>query len=498
MRRPKVLIIGGGLGGISAALSLSALDYSVEIFEKNKFLGGKLYQTEEQGFIYETGPSILTMPHVIEKLFTIHNRKLKNYVDLERTEPDWRCFFPDKKVIDLFSDPSRLCAVNDCVPEKELFNLIKYNRYCRKMGKLVEKTYFKQGLESFWQVLKSYGVLNSLRGMDYLTTMNAAVEGFLDNEYLKTIFNNFSFYVGSSPFRAPAVFNLLPYIQFEYGIWYVSGGLSRLIEALQKLMTELDIKIHTTQEVKRVQVAKEDNTVTGLILQDGSQITGDIIVSNMEVIPFYRDLISDKRNNKLLNSYKEKYEPSCSGYELHLGVDRKYPDLNHHNFFFSADQKQYFNSVFEKYKLPSDPTVYLAVPSRTDLDRAPSGGEIFKILVQIPHLGRLDYSQDDFNKLKSKIIQKLENMGVQDLNEHIVFSHEILPRDIRNISYSYRGSMYGVVSDSKKNKGFKAPRRSELYDNLFFVGASVNPGGSIPMVILSGQKTAKMIKEKIN
>ncbi len=493
MKKDKALIVGGGLGGMSVAISLAARGYQVEIFEKNDHLGGKLNRKEQKGFEFDLGPSILTMPHIFARLFQLHDRKMEDYLKITRLEREWRCFFEDGTRIDLYADPEKLYSENEVVSLQDREEVEDYLDYCREIGRLVEEGYFKKGLDTFWQVVRHYGVVKSLRGFDYFSTMAEAVESHLSSKHLQDIFNFFIKYVGSSPYRAPAVLNLLPFIQFEYGLWYVPGGLYNLSRGLQQLISELDIEVFTGTEVTKI--TAEEEKVTGVMLKNGSYRSGDLIISNMEVIPALRELLSAP---ELADSYEQKFEPACSGYVLHLGLDREYPFLDHHNFFFSRNPRNHFRTVFENYQLPEDPTIYLVATTRSEAAQAPPGCENVKILPHIPHLQYSKFTAADYRNLRQNVLAKLERMGFADIREHIITEDEWFPRDIRDRYYSNQGAIYGVVSDRKKNKGFKAPKKSELYSNLYFVGGSVNPGGGMPMVVLSGQQAAEMAAGKKN
>jgi diapolycopene oxygenase len=208
----------------------------------------------------------------------------------------------------------------------------------------------------------------------------------------------------------------------------------------------------------------------------------------MEVIPAYKDLLHE--SPKFLKKL-EKFEPACSGLVIHLGTDRIYPQLAHHNFFYSKDQHKHFKTVFEKGELPDDPTIYLVAPTRTDPEKAPDGCDNLKIL---PHIPPIDpdhpLTDEDYGGLRDRVLDKLERMGLTDLRKHVIVEDRLTPIDIESMYRSNRGSIYGVVSDWKRNKAFKAPKQSTRYRNLFFTGGSVNPGGGMPMVVLSGQKAA--------
>lgn len=489
MRNKKVVIVGSGLGGISSAISLATQGYDVEVFEKNDKIGGKLNVLERDGFKFDLGPSIFTMPHIFNELFENAGKNMEDYFTLVAVKPHWRNFFEDGKIIDLIpvDIKNKFRATN--VSERDNRDLEEFLTYSKKLYDLVDEGYFAKGLDTFKDNIKEYGFIKLLKDLDGLSTMDSQVRKYIDNEYLIDIINFFIKYVGSSPYNAPALFNLLPYIQYQFGLWYVEGGMYNLAEGFLKLVEELEVKINLNSEV--VEILKENEKVSAIRLKNGKVIKADIIVSNMEVIPAYENLLKEDR--EFLKKY-DKFEPTCSGLVIHLGLKKEYKNLAHHNFFFSKDPKEHFATVFNKKKLPSDPTIYLVAPTRTDKSQAPEGYDNIKILPHIPYI-QDDIKLSDYMELKERIYDKLESMGLDDLRENILFEEILTPFDIKKMYNSNKGSIYGVVSDVKKNLGLKASKRSEKYDNLYFVGGSVNPGGGMPMVTLSGLNLKDLILE---
>lgn len=484
----KVVVIGAGLGGLSAAISLASEGFQVQLLDKNDKVGGKLNIMTQAGFTFDLGPSILTMPHVFEALFERAGKRMADYVAIEKVEPHWRNFFEDGTVVDLCEDPDNQRRELDKLGPQVYQEFQRFMAYSQELTKETEAGYFAKGLDGFWELLKFYGPLRSLK-FDVFRTMDQGVRRFVSDPKLADILNYFIKYVGSSPYDAPALMNLMPYIQYGYGLWYVKGGMYGLAQAMERLALELGVAIRLNAEAAEIE--RQNGRATGVRLAEGELLPADIVVSNMEVIPAMQ---------KLLNSTPaelkkmQRFEPSCSGLVLHLGVDRIYPQLAHHNFFYSADSRAHFDAVFHSHRLSDDPTIYLVAPCKTDPAQAPAGCEIIKILPHIPHLDpEKPLTADDYRALRERVLLKLERMGLTDLRQHIVTEEYWTPLDIEARYYSNLGSIYGVVADRNKNLGFKAPQRSSQLPNLYFVGGSVNPGGGMPMVTLSGQ----LVRDKI-
>nr|WP_305906890.1 phytoene desaturase family protein [Methylomarinum sp. Ch1-1]MDP4519601.1 phytoene desaturase family protein [Methylomarinum sp. Ch1-1] len=444
---------------------------------------------KKDGFTFDLGPSILTMPHIFRRLFERVGKRLEDYVEIETVEPHWRNFFADGAVFDLSSDPETMRSELGKLDQKSVAEFERFMAYSKKLGQVTEQGYFAKGLDSFSELLGHYGVLHSLFDFDVFRSMDQGVRRYISNPKLVDVLNYFIKYVGSSPYDAPALMNLLPYIQFEYGLWYVKGGMYGLASAMQQLAEELGVEIHLDCEVERIEA--DHDRVSAVRLGNGETLAADIVVSNMEVIPAARKLL--QRSERELKALR-RFAPSCSGLVMHLGVDKLYPQLAHHNFFYSEQPKRHFESAFHQNRLSDDPTLYLVAPVKSDPGQAPEGCEIIKVLPHIPHLDpEQPMRREDCMDFRERVLTKLENMGLEDLRRHIVCEETWTPLDIEANYYSNQGSIYGVVSDRFKNLGFKAPQRDRQLRNLYYVGGSVNPGGGMPMVTLSGQ----LVRDKI-
>jgi len=481
------VVIGAGLGGLSAAITLAQAGYAVEIYEKNDRIGGKLNTLTLDGYLFDLGPSILTLPHVFDPLFG--DRGLAGYAPIRPLHPHWRCFFEDGRRMDLDDDPARMAEEARRMGEDPKA-VERFLRYASGLYDLIERGYFREGLDTFTELRKFYG-LAAFPKFDLLHSMHGAVSRHLKSPQVRDVFDFFIKYVGSSALRAPAFMNCLPTIQFRHGLWYVDGGMYGIARALGRRLEELGVAAHLDCEVKAIH--KAGGRVTGVTLADGRMAGADIVVSNLEIIPACERLLAE--DEAFLKSL-QRFEPACSGLVIDLGLDRQYPQLAHHNFFMSADQRRHFKTVFEERRLPDDPTLYVVAASRTDPTVAPPGCDGLKILPHIPYIDDArPLGREAYLALRERVLDKLERMGLTDLRRHVVCEHLWTPHDIRERYGSNKGSIYGVVSDRFRNFAFKAPKRSSRYRNLWFVGGSVNPGGGMPMVVLSGRNAARQIIE---
>ncbi len=491
----SVVVIGAGLGGMSAAIMLARGGFHVTLLEKNTHVGGKLNQLQVQGFSFDLGPSIFTLPQFFRPIFEGDGKRLEDYVTLQRLDPQWRNFFEDGTVLDLWEDVDRMRTELMRFGPRVNEEYAGFLAYSRRQYEIVESGYLNQGLDTFREFLRFYGWRDA-RDLDYMRSMSGSIYKRLSNPYLRDIFEYFIKYVGSSALDSPAFMNLMPNIQIQYGLWYVAGGLYELARTFRKRLEETGVDVRLGHEV--AQIDRNGKRVTGVQAKDASGVAvalkADYVVSNMEVIPAMKKLLGAPTGamKKL-----KRFQPACSGIVVHLGVDRVYPQLAHHNFFYSTNLHGHFRRVFREKKLPDDPTLYVVAPTRTDLTQAPEGCDNIKILPHIPPIDeQKPYTREDYVALKEVCIDKLERMGLKDLRKHIVVEDFWTPLDIEARYASNRGAIYGVVCDRRSNFAFKAPKQSAEFSNLFFVGGSVNPGAGMPMVALSGVHVARMIAEQ--
>ncbi len=491
--KKSVLIVGGGIAGMSAAIRLAAKGLEVSILEKGERLGGKLNIRRGNGYTFDTGPSILTMPWVLEKLFQEVGRNLNDYLEIERVEPGWRSFFNDGTVLDLSSDlPTLINEVKKISPD-DANNLYPFLSYGQKMYDLTMKSFYKKSINGLSD-LRMMHPMKELLQMDPMKSMAGATSKFFKNKHLQQMFNFLIMYVGSSPYHAPAIMSQLSHVQLGLGVHYIKGGMYKLAEAFSKVLSEIGVDIKLGTEVE--EIITNGSRAEGVRTKNGQELFADIVISNLEAIPAYKTLLKNHFESEKEVRDLQKYEPTVSGLVLLLGVNRTYNQLAHHNFFFSKDPVKEFNQIFVDKKLAEDPTIYVGISSKTDSTQAPAGSENLFVLTHVPPLKEGEDWELYKAKYRELVLQKLERNGVTDLRKHIEFEHQFTPNDLQKLYGSNGGSIYGTITDRKLNGGFKIPNKSKVLQNMYFVGGSTHPGGGVPMVCLSGQLTAELIVEE--
>jgi diapolycopene oxygenase len=330
--------------------------------------------------------------------------------------------------------------------------------------------------------------------MDPMKTMSQSTNKFFKNKKIQQFFNYLIMQSGSSPYQAPASLSQLAHIHLGLGSFYVEGGLFKIAEALSKILHELQVNVHLNSKVKRI--ITHNSHAQAIELENGRVFEADIVVSNLEAVPTYNTLLNNHPISPEVNNELEKFPPTVSGFLLLLGVNKTYSHLAHHNFFFSESPEKEFQQIFTEGIPATDPTIYVGISSKIDPNQAPIGKENLYVLTHVPSLKKDETWAEKKDEYRNIILNKLERMGIEGLKENIEYEYTLTPNDFLQNYGANGGSLYGVVSDRKRNGGFKIPSRSTLLKNLYFVGGSTHPGGGIPMVTLSGQLTADLILEQ--
>ena len=559
----SVLVIGAGIGGLSAAIRLAAQGHSVTILERQAQVGGKLNHVEMKGFSFDTGPSLITMPYVLEDLFSSAQRNLKDYLDLRPLDITCRYFYHDGVILNAWRDHARLAEefarlnpndgeafyrfldharnIYQAAADPFLYHslgsplnvfhtfvryvlqghpntdirrdqIYRVRRAIYRTRSLVQSVLFgnspdksgggrdKSGPYTYpSNVMSPSTLLSRLKAVLAALspqTLDSSVRSFFEDEHLRQLFDRYATYNGSSPYQVGSVYSIIPYVELADGGWYPRGGIYAVAQALERLARELGVTIETCCNVQRILV--EHNEARGVVLADGRVVRSDVVIANSDVVTTHRELLSPAVRSKRRVQRLEKLEPSCSGFVLLLGVDKQYPQLAHHNIFFSDDYHAEFDDLFERHVSLSNPTIYVCATTRSDPTQAPPGYENLFVLVNAPYLtANSDWKRDALT-YRDRILDLLtsyKQIDLHDIREHIVCEAILTPEDFRAKYGANAGSIYGLSSNSRMAPFTRPGNKAEIR-NLYFVGGSTHPGGGVPLVMLSGKIVADMVMQE--
>jgi phytoene desaturase len=486
----KIGVIGGGLAGLASACVLAARGYQVVLFERNEWLGGKAAPLEGARFRFDMGPTIVTMPSVLRRIFTEAGRRMEDYLDLRRLDPQWRCFFQDGSVLNLRQNPEQMSG------ELERFapgtnsgqRYLDFIKLSERLNRISQRHFFYKpigGLRDMFDFKASFDpkVLGDVLAMRMGRSVAGTVRAFTPDARVAQMMDHFTQYVGSSPYGSPAVLCGIAHMQTDEGVWYPIGGTRAVPVALEKLARELGVEMRTRTFITKI--STRDGKVTGVRTNHGEEIPLRAIVSNCDAVRTHRELISGAVGARF--EKRRRYEPACSGVVLYLGLKQRYDHLAHHDFVFSRDPKEEFDWIYRKGEPAPDPTCYLAATTCTEPATAPAGGEALYVLVHTPYLR----PHHDWKKMlpayRQVIIEKLKTTGqMPDIEERIVFERALTPQDIHDRYHVLDGAIYGLASHGRFLGAFKPGNRSPDLRGLYLAGGAAHPGPGMPMVLMSG------------
>lgn len=484
----SVIIIGSGVGGITTSIHLARKGYKVKILEKNSYPGGRCGNIVKDGHRFDIGATLLMMTDIYEKTYQSIGRDLYKELDLIRMDPIYSIKFHEGKEVLFSSDLAKFQNQLEAIEPGCYDNFLKYmhesySSYKLSMKHIIDRNYYN-ALEFF--SLKNLLLLFKLKAFKnhYKHTTK-----FFKSEILRVVFTFQNIYVGQNPFKASAIFAMLPFLELTDGVWFPKGGMHQIIQNLLTIAAEHHVEIVYNTTVEKINV--EGEKVTGITLADESFHKADIVVSNADLPYVYENLLP---KNSTINRIK-KLDYTCSAFMFHWGMDKIYPQLEQHNVYVSKNYKENIESVFTDLTLPSDPSFYVHAPARTDKTAAPDNEDTLSIIVPVGHING---SEQDWNALqdhaRKSVIERLKAEGMKDIDQHIKFEICYNPKSWITLFNLSRGSVFGSLSHNLMQMGYMRPHNQhKKYKNLFFVGGSTHPGNGIPMVLLS----AKLTTEKI-
>jgi phytoene desaturase len=488
MSRPTVIIIGAGIGGIAAATHLAQRGMRVRVVEKNRWPGGRCDHFERLGHQFNTGPTLLIMPHVYEHEFAALGLSLHERLQLMRVDPTYHLVFDDGTQLALTSDMPRMRDQLEAIEPGSFEGFLRYMRegsqhYTIAMERLVARD-FRSAADFFtWRNVPLLFRLKPL--LRHYQHMSA----YFNEPRLKAAFTFQDVYMGLSPFEAPATFSMMPWTELAHGVWYPQGGMYRVVEALMDAARQAGVEFAFHARVSRIAV--DGAHASGVVLADGSELNADVIVANADLPYVYDRLLPPEPEADRL-AHKAY---SCSTVSFFWGVDTAYPALQPHTLFLADAYQENFVRIGQLRDLPDQPSLYLHAPARLDPAAAPPGEDTLIAVVPVGHLdsrGKQDWRHIR-TRARQAVFDRLALLGITDLQAHVKFEVNYLPLSWRKRYNLVRGATHGL-SHTLTQLGYLRPHsRHAHYHNLYFVGASTHPGTGVPTALICGRLVAERI-----
>jgi phytoene desaturase len=479
----KAFIIGAGIAGIATAIRLAVKGYEVEVFEANSYPGGKLTSIEKDGYRFDAGPSLFTMPQYVDELFTLAGKNPRDYFNYQKLDVVCQYFYEDGTKLTAYADEQKLAVEVTTKTGESADAMQQFAANSKRIYQITNHVFLERSLHRIktylrWDTLKS---IASLLQIDAMRSMHKANQSFFKDRRMVQYFDRYATYNGSNPYKAPATLNVIPHLEQHYGAWFPEGGMQAITDSLVKLAESVGVKFHYNTPVQEIVI--EDKKVKAIKVKGGT-LTADIVVSNVDVWFTYHKLLSkypEFKPNKILQQ-----ERSSSALIFYWGIKKQFKQLDLHNIFFSADYEAEFKHIWQEKNISPDPTIYLNISSKYKQDDAPAGHENWFVMINVPNNTGQNWDVL-INEARENIRKKLFRILGEDVKQLITSESILDPRSIEGKTSSYQGSLYGNSSNTQFAAFLRHANRSAKIKNLFFCGGSVHPGGGIPLALLSAK-----------
>jgi phytoene desaturase len=485
--KQKIAVIGSGAAGIASAIRLSAKGYDVSVFEQASAAGGKISEIRMNGFRFDKGPSLFTLPELVDELFTLCGKDPKAYFNYHQLEASCKYFWEDGTVINAWQDTgdfSNEVAQKCGVAPSRITSFLKKSEKLYKITKEVFlfNSIHKKGNYFLAPYRKA---LFHLHELDVFTSMHNRNKKWFSHPKIVQLFDRYATYNGSSPYKTPATLNIIPHLEHNIGAFFPNRGMYHIVESLCKLAKEIGVRFFFNTPVDEIILS--NNQVSGIRIK-GKVKKFDIVVSDTDIVSLYKNLLPS-----LPFPVKQlELERSSSAMIFYWGINRQFPDLGLHNILFSQHYKEEFDHLFQTKTIIDDPTVYIFISAKAVDGDAPHGNENWYVMINAPENVGQDWNAM-VRETRKNILKKIRRTLGTDIEQHIISEHIVDPTIIEKDTGSYRGSLYGLSSNNMFSAFYRHPNYKNSIKNLFFTGGSVHPGGGIPLALAS----AKIIDKEI-
>lgn len=488
--KKKAVIIGAGIAGLAAAIRLRLQGFNTCVYEAAAGPGGKIGERRWNNFRFDTGPSLFTLPHLVDELFAISGKDPREYFSYSRLQLVTRYFYGDGLQLNAWSDPkhfAREIKEKTSVPAEKVISFLENQKESyNKIGHV----FLENPIHIVSRLLRLGNIpsLVHLSRVNMFRSMHSVNENYFKSDPVIKLFDRYATYNGSNPYRMPALFNIISHLEHNLGAFLPSKGMYEIVNALYKLAVETGVDFNFNSYIS--EIVLNDRQVKAVRVK-GKEISTDVVISNMDAYyTYYKLLPALKPPVNYLEGTK-----STSALIFQWAMDRSYPQLDVHNVLFANDYQAEFDHLFQKKELFHDPTIYIYISSKAVKDDAPEGKENWFVMINTPHLNTgIDWEKEK-HRMREIIIKKIERFLNATIAPHILHEFSTTPEDISTNTFTYLGALYGNASNKMMAAFLRHPNFSKV-KGLYFCGGTVHPGGGIPLCLLSAKITANLIKER--
>lgn len=485
----KAVIIGSGIGGLGAAIRLAVKGYDVQVLEANAYPGGKLSEINIDGYRFDAGPSLFTLPELVDELFALAGKKASDHFKYQKLDINCHYFYEDGLQLHAYADRERLLDEFDTKTADDRATIATALDKSQELYEILAELFMYRSMHHWSTFLnkKAFQAYSKLHRLDFFRTMNKANSTRFKDLRVTQLFNRYATYNGSDPYQTPATLNIIPHLEFNMGAFFPDKGMHDITMSIYGLAKELGVNFLFNHPVEKIIL--ESNKAIGVVCLE-QQIMSDVVVSNMDIVNTYRKLMTDIDPPELLL----KQPKSSSALIFYWGIKGQFEQLGLHNIFFSKDYQKEFRHIFKEGNITDDPTVYVNITSKYKSDDAPKGCENWFTMINVPNNQGQDWDAHIHNA-RANIIKKLSRIVGRDIGELITCEEILDPRTIESKTSSSLGALYGNSSNNKYAAFLRHANFSRKYKNLYFCGGSVHPGGGIPLSLLSARIMAEELPD---
>tara|TARA_B100000214_G_scaffold366572_1_gene335694 strand:+ start:54 stop:1520 length:1467 start_codon:yes stop_codon:yes gene_type:complete len=485
----KVIVVGSGFGGLASALRLKSKGYDVTLVEKHPDLGGRARVFKKGNFIYDGGPTVITAPYLFDELFSLFDKKISDYVKIVPLNLWYRFVFSDGDTFDYSGEEKLMEKEIKKFSDKDFKG---YNDLVNFTEKIFNKGFTDLSDKPFNNLSFMLKQIPSLLKLKSYKSVYELVSSYISNEKLRRVFSMHPLLVGGNPFTTTSIYTLILFLEKKWGIHYSMGGTGEVVKALEKLMVEEGIKIIKDAEVTEI-IAKDKN-VKAVKINNSKIMDCNYIVCNSDPPNVYKNLIKSENNyNFLFKQKMKRMDYSMGLFVYYFGSKKQYKNVAHHTIYFGKSYEEHLEKIFEKKIISEDISYYLHRPSATDSNMAPDGQDAFYVLVPVPNnLSNINWSVEG-EKFKNLILDKMDKSVLPGIKENVVSDFYLTPDYFEKDLATLHGSGFSIQPKFSQSAYFRFHNQSEVFDNLYFVGAGTHPGAGMPGVISSAKVLDKIL-----